>query len=295
MAESQLAFESDAKPISGLFSKAYRDIVAGRIRLPSMPDVAVRLRAAMQKPDVSQRDVARVVQADPSTAGYLIAVANSPIYRGVNPVTSVDQGIMRLGLTTTRNLVTAHAMRAMFSTKSPSLARTLRHTWVQSARTAAFAALLAKRTRSLSPDQAMLAGLVMDIGCLPLLRALKESRNKEEAPERVQASMESFAPRCGAVVLEKWNFEPVIVDVARYRHEFMLERSGPGDLVDLSLVARRLALVGREGCLLLPPVDTLPAFERLDLGDLSVRETIDMLMAADADLRDVMQLLGVSL
>ena len=65
--------------------------------------------------------------------------------------------------------------------------------------------------------------------------------------------------------------------------------------MDLGIVARRLALVGHEGCLMLPRVDKLPAFLRLDLRNLTVKETIEMLLAADAELRDVMQLLGVSI
>ncbi len=139
MAEPSPAPETAARPITGLFAKSFRDISAGRVRLPSMPDVAIRLRAAMQEPDVSVADAALIVQADPSTAGYLIAVSNSPIYRGMNPITSVEQGVTRLGLTTTRNLVTAHSMRAMFTTRSKSLAKALRDVWVRSARTAAFA------------------------------------------------------------------------------------------------------------------------------------------------------------
>ena len=295
MAQSPVAAERDPKPISGLFARAYRDIVAGRTRLPSMPDVAVRLRAAMQKENVTLRDAARVVQADPSTAGYLIAVANSPIYRGVNPITSVEQGVMRLGLATTRNLVTAHAMRAMFQTSSATLARALRGTWVRSARTAAFAALLAQRCRGIGPDQAMLAGLVLDIGCLPLLRALAESRRLDDDPERIAISLETFAPQVGVNVLERWQFEPALIEAVRRRHDFLCQRDGRGDLGDLSLVARRLALVGHEGCLALPPVQSMPAFERLDMNGVSVRETIDLLLAADAELRDVMRLLGVSL
>lgn len=283
-----------ARPISGLFSRAYRDLLAGRIRLPSMPDVAVRLRAAMQKQDVRIADAARIIQADASTAGYLIAVANSPIYRGVNPVTSVEKGMMRLGLKTTRNLVTAHSMRAMFSTSSRLLASALRETWVRSARTAAFAALLARRCRGHSPDQAMLAGLLMDIGCLPLLRVVAESSGPMPEPERLAVSLAEFAPNVGVVVLEKWEFDPTLVDVARYRHQFDREHDGEGDLIDLGLVARRLALVGHEQGLTLPPVDTLPAFDRLDLRGLPVKEAIDMLLAADAELADLMKLLGVS-
>ncbi|MEM6640058.1 MAG: HDOD domain-containing protein [Pseudomonadota bacterium] len=282
------------KPVHGVFARALRDIRSGRKRLPSMPDVAMRLRAAMQEDDVSIQRVARVIQADASTAGYLIAVANSPIYRGVQPASSVEQGVTRLGLATTRNLVTAHAMRSMFQTSSRSLAVALRQTWVRSARTAAFGALLASHCRDTRPDQAILAGLVMDIGCLPLLRALDESPLNTDDQACVTASLDAYAPRTGAEILERWRFDGELVAVARHRHQFDRVHDGDGDLADLSLVARRLALASEPCNLALPPVAKLPAFQRLELGSLSVEDTIEMLMAAESELREVMRLLGVS-
>ena len=67
-------------PISGMFSQIFRDVLADRANLPSMPDVALRIRAAMQRPNNSAATVARVVQSDPGTSAYLIRIANSALY-----------------------------------------------------------------------------------------------------------------------------------------------------------------------------------------------------------------------
>lgn len=117
------------RPISGLFAQIYREILADRACLPSMPDVALRIRAAMQRSNYSAATVARVVKADPSTSAYLIRVANSALYGGVVSIQNVENAVARLGMDTTRNLVTAHALRAMFQTRSRVLGRLMQETW----------------------------------------------------------------------------------------------------------------------------------------------------------------------
>ena len=52
-------------PKSGFFARAYREILADRAPLPSMPDVAVRIRAAMQQPNYNAKTIARLINADP--------------------------------------------------------------------------------------------------------------------------------------------------------------------------------------------------------------------------------------
>jgi HD-like signal output (HDOD) protein len=282
------------KPLRGLFTLAYRDIVAGKVALPSMPDVALRIRAAMQKEQASIADVGRVVSADASTAAYLLGVANSPIYRGVTRITDVDKCIMRLGLVTTRNLVTAYALRAMFSTRSGTLARLMSEIWRQSARTAAFAAILARRDGRFSPDQAMLGGLLQDIGVLPLIKVLSGRPRALRERDRLRPSLREFGPRVGVVLLERWNFDPELVEVVRQRQSFARDTGGPVDLADLVLVARRLAAAGTVEDKGLPTFESMAAFSKLALGRLTMQETLDMLLAADEEVREIMQLLGVS-
>lgn len=282
------------RPLRGLFTLAYRDIVAGKVELPSMPDVALRIRAAMQNDNTTVADVARVVAADTSTAAYLVAVANSPIYRGVARVKNVEHCIMRLGLSTTRNLVTAYALRAMFSTRSATLARVMSEIWRESARTAAFAALLAKRDGRFSPDQAMLGGLLQDVGVLPLIKILSKRPRALSEPDRLRPSLFEFGPRVGVVLLERWNFDADMVDVVRLRHAFDRDTGGPVELADLVLVARRLALVNSPHEAQLPAFESMAAFSKLALGRFSMEEKVDMLLSANEEVHEVMQLLGVS-
>ncbi len=280
-------------PISGLFARVYRDMLADQTELPALPDVALRIRAAMQQPHYSATTVARVIGADPSTSAYLLRVANSALYRGVTPVENVENAVTRLGMDSTRNLVTAHALRAMFKTRSPHLSRLMRATWRNSARVAALAFVIAKHCPGFSPDRALLAGLLQDIGVLPLLNALERSDGALPDPARITDTLEVLAPKAGGVLLKHWEFEPDIVEVARSRGDWWrISQPGP-DLADLVMVAHLHARVGGEDMHELPLITELPAFVKLPLADLGPSESLAFLKAAEADIQELLRMLGV--
>jgi HD-like signal output (HDOD) protein len=279
-------------PISGLFARAYKDILQDRARLPSLPDVAIRLRAAMQNDRYDVRSVARVVQADPGTAAYVVRIANSPIYRGRVATDNVENAISRLGMRTTRNLVTAHALRAMFQTRSAVLATVMRSTWQRSAKVGALAAIIARRCRGFEPDRAMLAGLLQDIGVLPLIKALEASR-QSPAPERLAASLDAWCAKVGVVLLRQWGFDEEFVEVARSRNDWLRDPGGKADLADVILVARLHACMGDGTSQPLPALEDLPAFARLPLGTMTLDERLRIVLEADREIRNVTSILGV--
>ncbi|MEM7280310.1 MAG: HDOD domain-containing protein [Pseudomonadota bacterium] len=280
-------------PISGLFARVYREILADRTQLPSMPDVAIRIRAAMQQPNYTVDTVARVVKADPGTSAYLLAVANSPMYAPVNPIQRVEHAISRLGAETTRNLVTAHALRAMFTTRSEVLAKVMRVTWARSAKLAALSAIIAERCRGFSPDQAMLAGLLQDIGVLPLLMALEKQKMKVPPPARIIASVEAFSSKVGAALLGHWGLEDNLVEVPRSKGDWLRNPSETPDLADIILIARLHTLVGTALIQTLPKMNEIPAFKKLNLGDVGPNESLEFVREAEEEVRALMGILGV--
>jgi HD-like signal output (HDOD) protein len=280
-------------PVSGFFAKIYREILADKTGLPSMPDLAVRIRAVMQRPSNSVATASRVVQSDPGTAAYLIRVANSALYGGVSRIQNVENAVSRLGMDTTRNLVTAHALRSMFHTSSPVLGRFMQEAWRKSAGVAALASIIASRCPGFVPDRAMLAGLLQDIGVLPLLNALERSRQPLPEPERISGLIDLFAAKVGAVLLQHWAFDEDIVEVARSRDDWWRNSQLKPDLADVVLVARLHASVGGEGMQHLPLINEVPAFMKLPLGELNPDASLKFLREAEADVRDVMRMLGV--
>lgn len=282
-----------ATPISGLFSRVYREILADKTQLPSMPDVALRIRAAMQQPNYTVQTVSRVVKADPGTSAYLISIANSALYAAVSPIQKIEQAISRLGTETARNLVTAYALRAMFTTRSPVLARIMQVTWRRSVKLAALSAVIAKRCPGFTPDESMLAGLLQDIGVLPLLHALDNTQHDLTDPARVYTSIEAFSCKVGPVLLRHWNFDDETIEVARSKNDWLRDTQPTADLADLILVARLYTYAGHENINRLPCINELPAFKKLPLDKVGPDANLAFLNEADDEVRDIMRMLGV--
>ena len=280
-------------PVSGLFANVYREIMADRASLPSMPDVALRIRAAMQKPSYSAATVARAIAADAGSSAYLVRIANSALYGGVTPIQDIEAAVARLGMATTRNLVTAHALKAMFQTPSRNLQALMRETWRHSARIAALASVVAARCRGFSPDRAMLAGLLQDIGVLPLLKALEKRSQALPESAKLRSTIDTFAPKIGAVLLEHWQFDADFVEAARSRGDWWRNPKPEPDLADVVLVARLHNCVGTEQMSEMPFINETPAFLKLPLGEMNPDASLAFLREAESDVQEVMQMLGI--
>ncbi len=285
--------EPATTPIRGLFSRVYHEILTDKAQLPSMPHVALRIRAAMQQKNFSAETVARVVEADAGTSAYLIRVANSALYRGAVPIKNVQTAVSRFGMEVTRNLVIAYALRAMFTTRSRVLAKIMQENWRTGARLAAVSSVLAKRFGDFGPDQAMLAGLLQDIGVLPLITALDKRKQSVSDPEKIVATVDEFANKVGPILLKHWGFDESTIEVARSRKDWFRDIRQEAELADLVLIARLHADVGTKNQADQPRINEVPAFHKLSLGNVGPDESLKILQEADADVQEVMQMLGV--
>ena len=279
-------------PVITLISDSCRQLLTNRATLPSMPDVAARIHGAMASPNWSISTIAAIIKGDPGTTTYLLQMANSAMYAGVEPVREVDQAISRIGLDRTRALVMAHAVRSMFDTRSRILGALMRRTWKSSARLAATCAVLARTCTNLSPERALLAGLLQDIGVLPILSVLNKYEDQLSSEAQVQGVIDRYASQVGMVLLKHWDFEPDMVDVARSRGDWLRDSARKPELADLVLVARlheRIAAGHEED---LPRLDQVPAFGKFPLGGLLPDSSLAVLEEEAGAVADVMRALG---
>ena len=222
------------------------DLAANRVQLPTLPEVALKVREAVENEGGSAADVAAVVTQDPALTARLLQVANSPLYRGRNPIDNVQMAITRMGVTLVRNLVVSLAMKQIFQATSNTLDRAFRELWADSIEIAAIARVLSYNVDGLEPEQAMLAGLIHNIGALPILTRLDHELGFETSRGMVAHLLGEYAPQLGCEILHQWKFSEVLLDVPRDCMDLARQRSQP-DYADLVLVARlqHLATTGR--------------------------------------------------
>ena len=98
-----------------------KDIEKNRIRLPTLPNISLEALIVINDADSSMGDLENVIAKDTSMAARLVRYANSPLYMGVNNVSSVKAAITRIGLDAVKNAILSLAMRDVFSSTRKSI------------------------------------------------------------------------------------------------------------------------------------------------------------------------------
>ena len=208
-----------------------------RLVLPTLPEVALKARETAEDPNASAGDLAKVINNDAAMTARIIKVANSPIMRGAREIEDVQMAIARLGITCISNLVTGLAMEQMFQATSDLIDKTMRESWHHSTEVAGIANVICKHYTNLKPDQATLAGLVHEIGVLPILTYAEESDRLND-PITLQKVIHSIHPKVGVKILQSWEFPKELIDVPAYYRKFDRDTgSDKPDYVDVVMVA----------------------------------------------------------
>ncbi|MBV1872907.1 MAG: HDOD domain-containing protein, partial [Gammaproteobacteria bacterium] len=270
-------------------------VVSNEARLPSLPDVAMKVRRSMSNERTGIKEMARIIQADPPLSAQIIRTANSPIYRTTMPHTSVLDAVRRMGTHATRNVVYSHSLSSLFYFRDKGLRDISTEIWHASVQTAAIASVLASHTRNVSPDQAMLAGLIQDIGALPLLTELSENhpkvvKNKSE----VLRVITSFKVEVGYHLVKAWGFGDELLDVVKSRENWMREGGSKLDLTDVILLARWHAAVGTPQLKTMPRVIDMPAYKKFPVNKLSPEQSLCVLESAKEQMEEIESMLGGS-
>ncbi len=241
------------------------ELTHDRLVLPTLPEVALKVRDALENDDVNVGQIALVVALDAALSARLIQVVNSPLLRASKHIDSLEAAITRMGLNMTRNMVTSMVMEQMFQATSDVTDQRLRTVWAHSTQVAAISYALAGQFTRLQPDQALLAGLVHDIGTLPILSRAEEYPEllaDETMLDRIVARMHGHI---GEAILKHWGFSEELVMVAA-QHENLQRDSQSVDYVDVITVANLQSHLGTDHPLTDVDWNTVPAFSKLGLG-----------------------------
>jgi len=214
----------------------------GNLELPAFPDVAIRIQKVLNDPNVDAGKVARAVSSDPVISARLLKVANSAANRGVVNIGDIPTAVTRLGFKMAHNTAVSIAVEQLMQAESEdALKPRLKKLWTHSLQVAAISFVLAKKQTNINPDEAMLAGLVHDIGKFYILTRMKNYPDLFGQPDAMDEVMRDWHTGVGRAILESWRFSEELA-TAVDEHE-MLERSvlGQADLTDVVLVANLCA------------------------------------------------------
>lgn len=222
---------------SGFLETLYQNLRTDKLVLPTLPEIALKVRDVVENEESSLSDVAKVIHQDAALAARLIQIANSPLLKSRVAIESVDMAVMRMGATMVKNIVTAMVMEQLFQATHEVTDRKLHECWKHASEVSSIAISLARRFPHYQVDQAMLAGLVHDIGILPILTMAEDYPELLNDEAQLDDLVYRAHPYIGQAILEHWNFPPSLVNVPREHENMDYESNGDPDYVDLIIVA----------------------------------------------------------
>ena len=132
--------------------------------IPPFPDIAIRIRDAMNNTNVTTNDIAKIIVADPVLTTRMLRMANSALLkRGPIEITDINTAISRLGFDLVKNTVVSLAMDTTFETKNTNgiVQQYINTVRTHSTHVCALAYILAKQYPGIeNPEEVMLAGLL---------------------------------------------------------------------------------------------------------------------------------------
>lgn len=255
------------EPEDVFVNELIEDLESGNLQLPTLPEVALRVRDVVDDENASANQIAEIIAQDAALSARLLQVANSPLYRGRQEIDRLSMVVSRLGNKLVRNLVTSQVMKQMFQATNDMVDKRLRDVWEHSVQVAAIARALAANTPGVMPDQAMLAGLLHDIGTLPILYRAEERDELLETPGLLDELILRLHTRIGGAILKHWKFPDMLVAVAAEHENLERDHPGPADLIDVVQVANLQSHMDTDHPLAIVDWSSVSAFQRLGLDD----------------------------
>ncbi len=276
--------------LTQIFLQIEKEIIANTFILPALPAIALKVRKAVKDPLMDLVKLADVVSLDPAFTSYLVNLANSPIYRGIDPIDSVQLALGRMGMESTRNSAMIFAIRSLFKTKNTLCKKLLNLVWKQSCRVSALSYVIAKNLKSSDSERASIAGLLHNIGMIPVIIKLVERGESEENILKEWQTISDFSSKVSVRVLSVWGLEDDLKSVSRGIGEW--ESSHSETLVDLVNLALWHSYLGTAKFKTLPKLNLLGYFKNFPMLELDVDESLLFIQQSELEIKQIMQLLN---
>lgn len=261
----------------------------GELDIPSLPIVAVKLGQAMKK-DIGIGDAVKIVQLDPVIAAKLVEVANCPLYISATPTKSCFEAIKKIGLNATRSLVISLSVKNVFKSTSPKIEKHLDTLWKNSLYLSSLSYVLASVTKHPHPEEALLAGLISDIGVIPFLTFASNLPADYYTEDDILNSIPVVKGVVGASILKAWGFNQEFINVPLLSDDWHQHTDDSSlTYTDIVVLSRLHNRIGRNDTADLPAITSIPAASKLKDITLSPENSLNILHIAKDKINEALR------
>jgi HD-like signal output (HDOD) protein len=231
--------------------------------LPTLPEVAVKVREAADNPEINLMEMSDVIAHDPALSARMIKVANSAFLGRSVKVSTLNQAVTRIGLRQIKNIATAMAMEQLFVSKNKFVKEYLSKSWLKTVDVASSAIALLNlhlkdnKHSSLNIDTITLASLVYNIGILPILTEAERHQDVFANPQFLAQAIQKLGGRIGGQIMRAWDFTDDFVEVSELwaSSEYRPEKPCYVDFIRIAAISQGLLNVSDKNAALQGYVD----------------------------------------
>lgn len=197
--------------------------------VPTLPTILFEVDRLMQDPDVTTRQLGRLIEKDQAMTAKLLRLANSAFYCFSTPVSDIYSAMALMGINTVRSAVMSISVVRAFKGMAEMEGLRIVDFWHHAVAVAITSRFLAAQSRSANPDEAFVGGLLHDVGKILLAQLFPEQFAAVwaciqengvafvEAERRALPVDHSFI---GARLVKRWKLPEDLSESIRLHHRF---------------------------------------------------------------------------
>ncbi len=178
--------------------------------LPTLPEVALKVREAADDPEINLNSMSNIISLDPALSLGMIKVANSAILGRSVKVETLGQAVTRIGLRQIKSIATAMAIEQVFVSENDIVAMYMKKSWDKTVEVSSVAVALMtfylqeNKHSPLALDTLTLASLIHNIGILPILTEAENHPDVFANPSFLQQAIAKLSSQIGGMVTQAW-------------------------------------------------------------------------------------------
>ncbi|MDR3037992.1 MAG: HDOD domain-containing protein [Candidatus Adiutrix sp.] len=218
-------------------------------RLAALPQVTLELMRLLSDDLASVDQLQKVVEQDPALSAKVISLGNSAYYGLRTPVTTIDRAIIVIGLKELQFLALGLGLADAFDLRRVPHGYDGETLWLHTLSVSWAAREVAAVTGLADPGEAMLAGLLHNIGHLMLvthftvqlqrlMKYMEEGRSFREG----EADLGLWHEAIGYLLARNWAMPQYLRDVILYHHRPRIASASQGQVETVNLAVEMVAL-----------------------------------------------------
>lgn len=192
------------------------------LTLPPLPQVPDAVLKQLRNKNCSFTAIAETLAEDQVAAASILRTANSPLYRGANQITSIQQAVARLGTQAIHTLMMHQSLRATMQIPGRSGRELAQSMWRQSLVSGMVMRELSRFTK-VNAEDAQVIGLLHNVGSVIVLRVATDTRLFPGPLPPIEV-FEYFCHEThqefGELIAEQWNLPPTLCALISKHHAY---------------------------------------------------------------------------